>query len=130
MGRAAASLGDGAVADEDAGILAAALTLAGRETTAPDVTTAAMGDSSSPTEKQKSALRRRFLWWEKDAGFAAGSGEQAENGAEPPHAPSAPAAVERAELPDRPADVSTPPPSAAEPNDPWRFPAYRPRGPC
>ncbi|MEQ2313659.1 hypothetical protein AMECASPLE_004351 [Ameca splendens] len=42
-------------------------------------------------------------------------GEQAKNGAEPPHAPSAPAAVERAEPPDRPADVSLPSPSAAEP---------------
>ncbi|MEQ2243768.1 hypothetical protein ILYODFUR_010230, partial [Ilyodon furcidens] len=38
MGGAAGSLGGGAVADEDAGLLAAALPSAGRETTAPDVT--------------------------------------------------------------------------------------------
>ncbi|KAK5622317.1 hypothetical protein CRENBAI_005767 [Crenichthys baileyi] len=135
MDGAVASLGDGAVADEDAGILAAAFTSAGRETTAPDVT-AAMGDSSSPAESQGKAPRRRFLRLEKDAGLAArlgeepgkqGPGKKAEKGAEPPHAPSAPAAVERAEPPDRPPDVSSPPPSAAEPSDPWRSPAYRPQ---
>ncbi|KAK5620619.1 hypothetical protein CRENBAI_021387 [Crenichthys baileyi] len=57
-------------------------------------------------------------------------GKKAEKGAELPHAPSAPAAVERAEPPDQAADVKSPPPSAAEPSDPWHSPAYRPRGSC
>ncbi|KAK5618640.1 hypothetical protein CRENBAI_014887 [Crenichthys baileyi] len=56
MGGAAASLGDGAVAGEDAGLLAAALTSAGRETT------------SSPAE-QEGAPRRRFLRREEGEGF-------------------------------------------------------------
>ncbi|MEQ2242355.1 hypothetical protein ILYODFUR_035065 [Ilyodon furcidens] len=64
---------------------------------------------------------------EEDVGFAAGSGCATRGAgvehAEPPHAPSAPELVERAEPPDRPADVSMLPPSAAEPSDPWRFPA-------
>ncbi|MEQ2290462.1 hypothetical protein AMECASPLE_003549 [Ameca splendens] len=46
-----------------------------------------------------------------------------------PHAPSAPAAVETAEPPGPLADVSSPPPSAAGPIDPWRSPAYCPPGP-
>ncbi|MEQ2289856.1 hypothetical protein AMECASPLE_037493 [Ameca splendens] len=44
---------------------------------------------------------------------------------QPPHSPSAPAVVERAEPRDRTADVSSPPPSAAEPSDPWCSPAVR-----
>ncbi|MEQ2299840.1 hypothetical protein AMECASPLE_019098 [Ameca splendens] len=50
MGGAAASLGDSAVADEDAGLLAAALTSVGRKATAPDVSAEDMGDSSSPAK--------------------------------------------------------------------------------
>ncbi|MED6260787.1 hypothetical protein ATANTOWER_028839 [Ataeniobius toweri] len=93
---------------------------------------AAIGESSSPAERQRKAPRRRFLRQEEDQQPYQGAqpGKQAENGAEPPHAPSAPAVVERAEPPDWPADVSLPPPSAAEPSNPWRFPAYRLRGPC
>ncbi|MEQ2311369.1 hypothetical protein AMECASPLE_019154 [Ameca splendens] len=129
----AASLGDSAVADEDTGLIATALTSAGWETTAPDVTAAAMGDSSSPAEKQEGAPRQRFLGRKMPALLAdqgTQPGEQAENGAEPPQTPSAPAAVETAKPPDQPADVSSPPPSAAEPSDPWHSPAYRTRGPC
>ncbi|MED6257208.1 hypothetical protein ATANTOWER_014829 [Ataeniobius toweri] len=123
MGGAAASLGDSAVVDEDAGLLAATLPSAGRETTAPDV-----GDTSSPAETQEGAPRRRRA----RASLPDQSvqpREQAENGAEPPHAPSAPAAVERAEPPGRSADSSSPPPSDAEPSDPRHLPSTRPRGP-
>ncbi|KAK5613341.1 hypothetical protein CRENBAI_023515 [Crenichthys baileyi] len=56
-------------------------------------------------------------------------GAQAENGAEPLHIPSAPAAEERAEPPGRSADVSSPPPSAAGTIGPWRSPTYCPRVP-
>ncbi|MEQ2297272.1 hypothetical protein AMECASPLE_033148 [Ameca splendens] len=102
MDGAVASLGDTAVADGDARFLAAALTSAGRETTAPDFIAAAMGDSS-PAETPK-ALRadvscggRRTSASLLDLGVQPGT--QAENGAEPPHAPSAPSTVERAEPP-------------------------------
>ncbi|MEQ2291222.1 hypothetical protein AMECASPLE_011239 [Ameca splendens] len=73
---------------------------------------AAMGESSSPAERQGKAPRRCFLRREEDQQLYQGAqpGKQAENGAEPPHAPSAPAVVERAEPPDWPADVSLPPP--------------------
>ncbi|MEQ2214842.1 hypothetical protein XENOCAPTIV_021688 [Xenoophorus captivus] len=84
-----------------------------------------MRSTSSPAKQREGAPRQHFLWRKEDVGSVgcaqgAQPGEQTENGAEPPHAPSAPAAVERAEPPDRPADVSLPPPSAAEPSDHWR----------
>ncbi|KAK5604510.1 hypothetical protein CRENBAI_016122 [Crenichthys baileyi] len=61
LGGAAVSLGNFAVADEDAGILAAALTSAGRETT------------SSPAHRMLTPARRRFLRREEDDGLAAGT---------------------------------------------------------
>ncbi|KAK5620949.1 hypothetical protein CRENBAI_016465 [Crenichthys baileyi] len=73
MGGVAASLADRAVADDDAGLLAATLPPAGRETTAPDVSAAAVGDSSSPGETQEGAPRRRFLRRQEDDGLVAGT---------------------------------------------------------
>ncbi|MEQ2246457.1 hypothetical protein ILYODFUR_038682 [Ilyodon furcidens] len=77
MGGAAATLGDSAVTGEDAGLLPADLTSAGRETT------------SSPAEPQEGAPRRRLLRREEGEDFTAGP-ECAARGAEPHHAPSAP----------------------------------------
>ncbi|MEQ2279795.1 hypothetical protein AMECASPLE_012976 [Ameca splendens] len=62
MGGSTASLGDGAVADEDVGLLGAAFTSAG------------MGPTSLPTELQEVAPRRRFLRREEDVSFTARSG--------------------------------------------------------
>ncbi|MED6269954.1 hypothetical protein CHARACLAT_004804 [Characodon lateralis] len=107
-------------------MFAAALMSDGRETTAPDVTAAAMRDSSP----MFLAARGGCGLWASLPDQGAQPGKQAENGAELPHAPSAPATVERAEPPDRTADVSSPAPSAAEPIDPWRSPAYCLRRPC
>ncbi|MED6247880.1 hypothetical protein ATANTOWER_020126 [Ataeniobius toweri] len=121
MGGAAASLGDSAMAGEDAGILAAALTLSGHGThPLAGRTTGRFSTPAFPT----AGGRRRLC-----CRIRVQPGEQAENSAQPPHAPSAPAAPERTEPPDRPADVSLPPPSAAEPSDHWRSLAYRLRGP-
>ncbi|MEQ2311491.1 hypothetical protein AMECASPLE_020599 [Ameca splendens] len=111
-------------------LLAAALTSAGRETIAPDVTAAAMGDSSSPAERLHASVfcgGRKTMASQLDQGTH--PGKQVGNSAEPPHAPSAPAVMEKAERPDWLADVSTPPPSPAEPSDHWRSLAYRLRGP-
>ncbi|KAK5603582.1 hypothetical protein CRENBAI_004413 [Crenichthys baileyi] len=117
MGGAAASLGNFAVADEDAGLLAAVLTSAGRETT-----------SLHPTAVNPA--RRRFLRREENDGLAAstegrrGTSElrRRDRAALPnslalglPHAPSVPAARERAAPPGRWADSSSPPPSDVSP---------------
>ncbi|MEQ2305505.1 hypothetical protein AMECASPLE_038601 [Ameca splendens] len=61
MGGAAASLGDSAVADEDAGLVPTALTSADRETT------------SSPADRLGTPARRRFERQEEKDGLAAGT---------------------------------------------------------
>ncbi|KAK5615986.1 hypothetical protein CRENBAI_019222 [Crenichthys baileyi] len=108
IGGAAASLGDSAVANEDAGILAAASPSAGRETTAPDVSAWDMGDSS-PAKRLEAAPRLRFLRREEDMDLTAGAEESSPHrypGVGLPHAPSVPAAEETAKPPDLQADVS------------------------
>ncbi|MED6240610.1 hypothetical protein ATANTOWER_024392 [Ataeniobius toweri] len=132
MGGAAASLGDSAVADEDVGLLIGtrdyslqpSRQLAGK----PPLQTSQQRPWETPPRRVKSRKVLRAdvscggrRTWASLPDQDAHPGKQVENGAEPPQAPSAPAVGERAEPPDRSADVSLPPPSALEPSDPWRF---------
>ncbi|MEQ2253986.1 hypothetical protein ILYODFUR_038246 [Ilyodon furcidens] len=92
MGGAAASLADSAVADEDAGLLPAALTSAGKPPPRqPNHRKVLRADVSCVGRRARASLPDQSAQPE----------EQAENGAEPPHAPSPPAAVERVEPPGR-----------------------------
>ncbi|KAK5623819.1 hypothetical protein CRENBAI_003866 [Crenichthys baileyi] len=122
MGGAAASLGDNAVAEEDAGLLAVALTSAERETTAPDVTATAMG-YSSPAETQEGALRRlkhrKVLHADASCGGRRTSALLPDLGVQPGKQADSSGEGRRTE------DISFAPPSAAERSDPWHSPAYR-----